>query len=136
MISFVLHNLSGTCAKLRIITGENITSVQLWWGSCHWVYVGICDLRNSERLGSTSTLISQLLSTVKMGLASVAFLFTALTHLLSGVNAAQLKQKPLAEYISYTSVPGYFLQDNNATNASTFNFVRCPRVSKASSTFN
>ena len=32
-------------------------------------------------------------------------------------------QKPILEYISYTSVPGFFLQDSNTTNPSTFDFV-------------
>jgi hypothetical protein len=38
--------------------------------------------------------------------------------------AVNLKQKPLNQYIQYSSVPGYFLQDSNATNQSTFDFVR------------
>jgi hypothetical protein len=32
-------------------------------------------------------------------------------------------QKPILEYISYTSVPGLFLQDSNTTDSSTFDFV-------------
>ncbi|KAE8447826.1 hypothetical protein EG329_010055 [Mollisiaceae sp. DMI_Dod_QoI] len=52
-----------------------------------------------------------------------ATLLATFFSVLPVIQAAQLKQKPLAEYISYTSVPGYFLQDNNATNASTFDFV-------------
>jgi hypothetical protein len=42
----------------------------------------------------------------------------------SAAQAVNLKQKPLIEYIQYTSVPGYFLQDLNTTNTSTFDFVR------------
>jgi hypothetical protein len=46
---------------------------------------------------------------------------------MSSVVAAQavnLKQKPLNQYIQYSSVPGYFLQDSNSTNQTTFDFVR------------
>lgn len=58
-----------------------------------------------------------------MGSASLTFLTATFIYLLSGVGAIQLKQKPLAEYISYSSVPGYFLQDSNSTNVTTFDFV-------------
>jgi len=34
-----------------------------------------------------------------------------------------------ASYINYTTVTGYFLQDNNATNATTFDYVSCSTVS-------
>ena len=72
-------------------------------------------------------LSSKPLPTVKMGSTTLVFLIAVVfIYLLSGARAIQLKQKPLAEYISYTSVPGYFLQDSNATNASTFNFVSPP----------
>jgi hypothetical protein len=43
---------------------------------------------------------------------------------LSGAAAQNLKQKPVITYIEYSSVPGYFLQDSNTTNPSTFDFVR------------
>ncbi|KAN0121770.1 phosphoglycerate mutase-like protein [Hyaloscypha variabilis] len=49
--------------------------------------------------------------------------FAGIFFLLSRADAQQLKQKPIAEYISYSSVPGYFLQDLNTTNTSTFDFV-------------
>ena len=44
---------------------------------------------------------------------------------VSGVVAdtVNLKQKPVLQYIQYSSVPGYFLQDNSSTNPSTFDFV-------------
>jgi hypothetical protein len=47
---------------------------------------------------------------------------------VSGVvaDAANLKQKPLLQYIQYSSVPGYFVQDDPSTNPSTFDFVRRP----------
>jgi hypothetical protein len=38
----------------------------------------------------------------------------------------------VAAYIQYSTVTGYFLQDNNATNATTFDYVSCsvndPRI--------
>ena len=40
--------------------------------------------------------------------------------------AVNLKPKPVIEYIQYSSVPGYFLQDLNTTNTSTFDFVGNP----------
>ncbi|KUJ16758.1 phosphoglycerate mutase-like protein [Mollisia scopiformis] len=52
----------------------------------------------------------------------IAFLGTIFA-IFCATQAHQLKQKPLAQYISYSSVPGYFLQDNNSTNSSTFDFV-------------
>jgi len=54
---------------------------------------------------------------------SFSILFAAIFFLLSRADAQQLKQKPIAEYISYSSVPGYFLQDLNTTNTTTFDFV-------------
>lgn len=42
----------------------------------------------------------------------------------AAAQSVNLKQKPLNQYIQYTSVPGYFLQDSTATNTSTFDFVR------------
>ena len=54
--------------------------------------------------------------------ASIAVAALALSSAVAqGVN---LKQKPLIQYIEYTSVDGYFLQDSNSTNPSTFDFVR------------
>jgi hypothetical protein len=50
--------------------------------------------------------------------------FAVISLYLFEAEAVQLKQKPLAEYISYTSVPGYFLEDLNSTNTTTFDFVR------------
>lgn len=40
----------------------------------------------------------------------------------SGVNAASLDATS-AGYINYTTISGYFLQDEPLTNASTFNYV-------------
>lgn len=48
----------------------------------------------------------------------------ALVLSTTAAQAVNLKQKPLNEYIQYTSVPGYFLQDSNSTNQTTFDFVR------------
>lgn len=39
------------------------------------------------------------------------------------VELAALKQIPQGSYINYTTVTGYFLQDEASTNASTFNFI-------------
>jgi hypothetical protein len=44
----------------------------------------------------------------------------------ASAQAVNLKQKPLNQYIKYTSVPGYFLQDSTSTNQTTFDFVRRP----------
>ena len=55
--------------------------------------------------------------------------FVALAVLALSSAAAQavnLKQKPLNQYIQYNSVPGYFLQDSNSTNQTTFDFVSDP----------
>jgi len=59
-----------------------------------------------------------------MASKTFSILFAAILFLLSNAEAQQLKQKPIAEYISYSSVPGYFLQDLNSTNVTTFDFVR------------
>lgn len=53
-----------------------------------------------------------------LAIIALAFASNAATQTVN------LKQKPLIEYIQYTSVPGYFLQDLNTTNTSTFDFVR------------
>lgn len=45
-----------------------------------------------------------------------------------GVGVSSRKITPYTDgYINYTTVPGYFLQDDPTTNASTFNYV-CPRI--------
>lgn len=55
-------------------------------------------------------------------LKSIAVVALALSGAAAqGVN---LKQKPLNQYIQYSTVPGYFLQDLNSTNQTTFDFVR------------
>lgn len=65
----------------------------------------------------------QSLYTVKMRSQYFVKIVSAFFSVLSVAQAVQLKQKPLAEYIQYTSVPNYFLQDSNSTNATTFSFV-------------
>lgn len=56
------------------------------------------------------------------------YLATVVTAALAvygaSAQAVNLKQKPLNQYIQYTSVPGYFLQDSKSTNQTTFDFVR------------
>lgn len=51
--------------------------------------------------------------------------------LLAGSFAAALANAATidfnAGYINYTAVTGYFLQDDPATNASTFNYVSMPQ---------
>jgi len=52
--------------------------------------------------------------------------WTALAAFCVGVSSRKIT--PYTDgYINYTTVPGYFLQDDPTTNASTFNYV-CPRI--------
>lgn len=44
----------------------------------------------------------------------------------TGASAACLNVSNAAGYINYTTVTGYFLQDEPTTNASTFNYVSDP----------
>ena len=41
----------------------------------------------------------------------------------TGATAASLNVSGAAGYINYTTITGYFLQDEPTTNASTFNYV-------------
>ena len=54
---------------------------------------------------------------------SLTFSFAAIFFYLFRAQAEQLKQKLISEYISYSSVPGHFLQDLSTTNITTFDFV-------------
>jgi hypothetical protein len=45
------------------------------------------------------------------------------TTFVSAVAGAMTFSRSQAGYINYTAVTGYFLQDDPATNASTFNYV-------------
>jgi hypothetical protein len=113
------------CGKLCTTIGKPEYTCSLWWGSCRGLYIQMLlrHLLTKELHWSYTT--SVLLIIVKMlSPKSLLFLTIAvLLHLASSTNATQLKQKPLAEYISYYSVLGFFLQDLNSTNTSTFNFV-------------
>lgn len=44
--------------------------------------------------------------------------------LVSSTNAQALSTRDWPVYINYTTVTGYFLQDEASTNATTFNYVR------------
>lgn len=54
--------------------------------------------------------------------AALAALFVAVAQAVSGPDYAPYVHG--GKYINYTTVTGYFLQDDPSTNATTFNYVR------------
>lgn len=59
-------------------------------------------------------------------ITKMMFSSLTLTALLASYASASSLKVTGNGYINYTTVTGYFLQDEPTTNASTFNYVRIP----------
>lgn len=83
--------------------------------------------RSSKTSTHTSTFTTTHTSAVKHGsTTSLTSTFSIPTAATAASTAAELTIDNGKEYIQYSTVEGYFLQDLNATVASTFDYVRSP----------